>query len=221
MGLGNKPIATAPAKTPPEVPGPASTSWSIPWEGRTARLTVNRPLFGRYASVLVDGTPVASAAKSTLEEPWVECPLPGRGSRVLVVQVQMQKYLAKTLVFVDGLCLDDGTTLDDWRSRQPAAIDGFEQSFAGPFWGPLGALTLGLVGALPFIAQYTRTSNLFWLAWAAGAFLFGSGWMLAGMLLTRWLKTKRSWPDPLRRLMVPFVMIGLPVLAIMAIASHR
>ena len=100
-------------------PGSGSV-WSIPWEGRIARLTVSRPLFGRTASVLVDGVPVARAARSTLENPWVECALPAPGSNVVMVQVQEAKYVASILVFVDGLSLTDGSTIDEWRARQPA-----------------------------------------------------------------------------------------------------
>jgi hypothetical protein len=135
---------------------------------------------------------------------------------VEVVQVQVEKYRAKVLVFVDGVSLDDGSTLEDWRTRKPVAIDGFEQAFGGPFFGPWGALFFGVLGALPFAAEYSRTRDPSWLAGAITAFLICAGWWSAGILLIRWLKTKRCWPAPVRRLLVPCVLLGVPIAVVMA-----
>jgi hypothetical protein len=200
------------------VSGGGADSWLVPWHGKTARLTVESPLIGRTISILVDGVLVSRSDRSTLEKPWVESLLPGEGPPVLVVQIQLQKYVTRTLVFVNAVDVENGVTLASWRTHRPVALDGFEQAFSGRFWGPWGALLTGLVVVLPFLAEFSRTREPVWAVGAIAAFIVGAAWLLAATRLISWLKTKRSWPNPLRRLMVPSVILGVPILVV-ALAS--
>lgn len=187
--------------------------------GGSARLTVDRQLYGRSLLVRVAGVQVARMARAGLTNPWVALALPGADPEVIVAQVQLSEFLVKTLVFVDGRNLDDGVRVEDWRARAPAALDGFELAFNNGYFGWKGAVFLGVCGSVPFLAVSSQTRNPAWLVGAMGAFLVCSGWVLAVALLIRWLKTKRSWPEALRRLIVPAAMFGLPGLLIVALQA--
>lgn len=191
----------------------------IPWQGRTGRLRVTRPLFGRSTTLTIDGAVVASPPRATVANPWVECPLPGSEPMVTVIQAQLQPYVFRTLVFVDGVSLDDGRTLDSWRASKPIALDRFEQTFFGrPFqrhvFGPPGAVLLGLAGVLPVLVQLQRTPTFFWAGVALLAFMIPAAWVMLARLFIRWLRTKRLWPWRVRNLMVAFEFVGLPILVI-------
>lgn len=189
--------------------------WQIPWRGGAAVLSVARSSWRRVASVLVDGEVVVETIKPTLDNPWIECQLPNTDPPIVVVQFQPQRYWYKTLVFVDGVCVDDGLTLDAWRAKKPVAMDRFEQGFRGPLWGPTAAIGLGIIFALPFLAQFVKTSNPPSLLGAVAGFMVGTGWLSAVILLVRWLRTKRSWPWRLRRSLVVFALLGVPVLLVL------
>jgi len=193
--------------------------WKVPWRGGTGVLSVERSAFRRLASIVIDGQVVAQAAKPTLENPWVECPIAADDTPIIVVQMQPQRYWNKTLVFVDGLCVDDGVALEIWRTHKPAAMDRFEQGFRGFLWGPVGIIALGVICALPQLAQFGRTSDQSWLAGAGIGFLIGAGWLSAVIALVRWLRTKRSWPWRLRRFIVGFVLLGAPVLTVLTVQA--
>ena len=164
----------------------------------------------------MDGRQLARIARPTLEAPWVECQLPGTRPPVVVVQFQPQRYVVRTLVFLDGVSLNDGMTLEAWRLKQPLPLDRFEQAFRSRLWGPVGALLIGVVCALPGLVQFDRTAGLLWAVLAAGGFAVSTGWMLTMIAFTRWLRTRRTWSWRLRRALVLLgVMLGLPALLLL------
>jgi hypothetical protein len=225
----------APAPTPsPAIPLPptyippaydySGSGRPIPWMGGTGRLGISRPLFGKSTRVTIDGVVVATPTRGTLADPWVECPLPGSDPQVTVVQAQLQPYVFRTLVFVDGASIDDGQTLDAWRARKPIALDGFEQTFflgtrSQKLLGPRGAILIGVVCVLPFLVALQRNPTLFWAGAAALAFVIPAGWIMQGTFFMRWLRTKRSWPWRIRNLMVAFELVGVPILIILVLQA--
>jgi hypothetical protein len=191
--------------------------WLIPWQGGSAHLTVKRAFWSSSSALLVDGREVARTPRPTLERPWVECSVPGTNGRVVVVQLQPEAWVVWTRVFVDGLSADDGLTLDAWRLRRPMALDKFEQGFRARVWGPVGAVLVGVIAALPALIQLERTPAPIWVVMAAGGFAISAGWMWAMIRLSRWLRGKPTWPWRLRRAVVVVgVLLGVPVLILLA-----
>jgi len=193
--------------------------WRLIWRGAEASIVVRRSTFRPRASILADGVVVAQMAKPTLARPWVECQVPHSEPPIVVVLAMPRPYWYITLVFQGGVSVDDGSSLDYWRSNQPAPTDRFEQGFRGPLWGPLGALLLGGLCASVQLAAYGKASGDFWALGAAAAFLTGAGWMWATILLVRWLRAKRTWPWRLRRLIVVVATLGVPVLVVLAVQT--
>ena len=200
-------------------PGREGLPRLILWRGGRARIWVERSFVHRMTSVVVDGEVVARMAKPSLQNPWVECQIPGSDRPITVVQMQPRRYWYKTVVFVDGVSIEDGFTLDAWRAHKPIPMDLFEQRFRGFLWGPLGALIVGAACSLPQLFGLTRTGDIVWAIGAAVGFLIGSGWMLVVFGLVRWLRTKRSWSWRGRSLLVGFVLLGIPVLVVAIIQS--
>jgi hypothetical protein len=193
----------------------------VPWFEGIGRLTVSRPLLGSSATVTVNDRVVATPRKATRLYPWVECPLrEADPHQLVVVQLQSAPALIGTLVFVDGICLQDGGTLDSWRARQPAPMDYFEQAIRpDDFWGAKVAILLG-VGTVAFAAvgTWSPTSPIWFVALAASSAV-AAGWWLVVARLVRWLRTKRTWPWRLRVLSVPAVLLGLPVLIMLTLQA--
>lgn len=192
----------------------ASSGRRIPWRGGTGTLTVNRPAFGKTTAIMVDGVVVATPTRAIVASPWVECPLPGSDPELMVVQVQQERYLFRVLVFANGISLGDGSTLDAWRARKPIPLDEFEQVFQPPGFGLPGAIGLGLIcllAGLSRMANDHQSLDVSWVAVLALAFAIPAGWMMLTVGLVHWLRTKRSWPWRLRRLMVIAFLLGAPL----------
>jgi hypothetical protein len=152
-----------------------STGRPIPWHGGTGILTVKRPTFGKTVSISVDGTVVATPARPMLANPWVECPIPGTHPEVVVVQVQQERYISRVLVFVNGVSLSDGSTLDASRMRKPVARDRFEQGFQPPLFGVPGAVGIGL---FCFLCGLSANHNLNGFGPVPFLLLRDSGWLV-------------------------------------------
>lgn len=176
----------------------------IPWRRATAHLTVKSSWRTQSSSLLVDGKQIAVVPRPTRQNPWIETVL-DQDEKTLVVRAQRAAWDVDTLVFVDGLCLQDGRSLDAWRSTRPVPLDEFEASFRGLFWSPRGALLFGLAAMAPGLVELERNPNLFWIALEAGAFIAVAGWWMCVLVLIRWLRSKRAWPSRLRRLVVMLV----------------
>ena len=218
---GASPNAT---ESRPRLGGSGRDVWDIPWRGGSARLAVKTVAAGGQLRAYVDGIEVARTARATLDVPWVELELPGAVPSVVVAQMQVRRYSVRTMVFVSRFNIEDGLSLDSWREKSPAPIDRFEQAFMGPWFGPLGAVVVGAIAALPFLVELTRTSNPSWAPWAVGGFLLGSGWIAALAKLIHWLAQQEYWPWRLRRLVVVFAVVGLPfalVLLLQALTAHN
>ena len=189
--------------------------WRIPWRGGMATLSVKRSILANTWFVLVDGEVVAQALKPTGANPWVECTVPGAEPPIVVVQMQPGPSWDKTTVFVAGACLDDGQSLAAWRARGPVSPDPFDQSFRGPWWGPLGVVVVGLGCSLPLLNQFARTLAPAPLAGAILAFLIGGGWTTFAILVAHWLRPKSFLTWRFRRALVGFVLLGVPVLFVL------
>ena len=210
--------AAARATGPDPMVGPSNdqgTVWHVPWHGGVGELTVQRSVLRGQVSVAVDGSVVAQMPKPTLQTPWVESGVSGASPTISVVQMQPARYWYKTRVFVDGVSIDDGFTLDDWLEHKPAGMDTFEQGFRGFLWGPAGVVIVGGACALPLLSQFARTSDPSWLVGALAGFVVGGGWVSIVLLLVRWLRTKHSWSWRVRRLIVGFALLGVPLLVVL------
>ncbi len=183
---------------------------------------VTRPMLGRSTSITVDNYPVATVPKATLENPWVETAFPqAEPKQLVVIQVQPEPARFGILVFVDGVCLQGGGSLQDWRARKPAPQDRFEQVIRPDvMWGAKTAAFLGAFGVLPtplFVA-WMPASPTYWLLLACGFAIPAGWWLLVGRLVL-WLRTRRTWPWRLRVMSVPTVLLGVPVLVILSLQA--
>ena len=166
--------------------------WAIPWHGNTSVLTIKTSLLGRSAVVFVDGVEQRRLKRPTEERPWAEIQLDQTPPTIVVAQLFQHRLVVATRVFVDGVCLDDGLSLEAWRSRRPPDVDRFDRLFRGRLMGPAGPLTIGLVCALPMLAELPRTHDAIWAAGAAGAFLIAAGWTWAMLAVADFLRTRRD-----------------------------
>ena len=155
-------------------------------------------------NVLIDGHPIATLVRPTMQAPWIETTI-GPEGRVLIVQVQPEAWEVDTVVFVDGVSLNDGRSLGEWRSTKPAPVDEFEAVFRGGFWTAKGGLFLAISGLLPGLAQLIRAFGPYWLGFEVAVFLVVFGWWMLVLRLVRWLRTKSMWPNRLRRFIVMLV----------------
>ena len=192
--------------------------WRVPWRGRMAWLSVNRPSGGQASSIVVDGQDVAQMNQSSKESPWVEWPIPGSEPAILVVEMTPGLW-HKTIVFVDGVCVDDGVKYEDWRAQGPVPFDLFENSFRGWMWGPRGIQVVGLICASPLLIRYVQNLDPSVLALAVVGFLVVAGWMAVSLVFINWLRTLSDWDDRERRAGVMFFMLGIPILLAVVIAN--
>ncbi len=193
----------------------------IPWRGGMGRLVIKRPLFRGMTRLLIDGAEVAAAPRVTLEHPWIECLLPTSDPRVDVVEVQLRPSQLMTLIFADGLSIDDGASIDGVRRRQPRPMDGFEQTFFGLYrFTPKTGLAGGVLAAGP--AWFAMLSDPgFGIVAGAITVAVMAGWVMLGALVIDWLRSRRAWPSTLRNLMVALFVFGLPFMLIAAVASAQ
>jgi hypothetical protein len=77
-------------------------------------------------SVLVDGTEVARFRYPTLAAPLTVCAIPGSKPELLVARIALPGR-SETEVFVDGVGLAFGETLQSFESRAPAGMGGLER----------------------------------------------------------------------------------------------
>ena len=126
------------------------------------------------------------------------------------------------LVFANGVSLGDGSTLDAWRRSKPIALDEFEQVFNPPWFGLPGAIALGIFCFLIAISGSAhQTVGAFWSLVLVLSFVFPAGWWMLVVAFIRWLRTKRTWPWRLRRLMVMALVFASPfvILVVFAVAA--
>ena len=156
--------------------------------------------------------------QSSKQSPWVECAVPGSEPAILVVEMT-PGFWHKTIVFVDGVCIDDGVKYEDWRAQGPHPFDLFENSFRGWMWGPKGIQVVGLFSASPLLIRYARTGDLSTLALAVVGFSVIAGWMATSIVFTNWLRTFPDWDDRERRAAVWLFVFGIPALLAVVIAN--
>lgn len=201
--------------------GPDSTPtpmlrWTVPWRGGQGQLSV-LPLFpNRAVSVQVGGREVGRLDRPTLGAPWSECILAGSEPKIKVVEIAYPHRRFRTLVFVDGAGIGDSRTEASWRSPAPAPMDDFESQFGtSRLFSPLGAVLAGLCVGAPGVAVWLQRWNPLALGVAAAGFFVATFWIMVNAGLVRWLVGRRSWPSPVRRMIVVFALAGVPVLVIL------
>jgi hypothetical protein len=203
----------------PDAVPPSVRHWSIPWRGDDARMSLmSIPPDG--VGVQVDGREVARFARPTLKAPWSEAVLPCQGRSVKVVQIAFPRSRYRTLVFVDGVDLDQGRGEAVWRAAAPLAMDDFEAQVRGSLLlGAPGALILGAAAALPGIGEWGRGGDPVALLLALGGFVIAASWMAAIIGFARWLTGRKTWPVALRLMLVGLSLPGVPVAVILLLQA--
>lgn len=193
--------------------------WRVAKGDGTVLIEVEPALFGRTVKVSEDRREIERLRKPTGQQPWVEHVLANDEHAVVLVLV-WESGGVSSHVFVDGVNLRGGETLDVWRSRAPKPIDRFEQNVLrssalneddDALYSFFFALSVG--GA----AGWASGSILVWLVVAAGTALVVTGWTWIVRRFARWLGTKPTWHDGLRAEAVFLLMIS-PLVALVAIA---
>ena len=207
------PSRRTPADAALDGPTRSDRGWVVPWKLTTAQLVVVEREYGREAAILVGGREVAMLAMPTLKDRWSECLLDGSEPAIVVGQVAYLRHRYRTVVFVDGVSIDDGLTLEDWRRRRPAAMDAFEREFSDSrFFGPYGAIGLGVVAFLAFVAGHGSSLSALVVGLALSAALSAWLFVVGRLVLIRWLVSRPSWPAPVRRLLFVSIVLGVPLL---------
>jgi hypothetical protein len=166
----------------------------------------------RVASVTVNGKLAATLRPPTRVDPWVEETLQGSQPPIAIVRLALPGRRQTGLLFVDGVCVDDGLTLEQWHAIRPGPIDDFEENIAASRWlTPPGAVVVGGAG---FIGMMGRGTDLATFFAALAAFGIGFCWWLSVGRVVGWLAGKRSWPTRARSLLMLAFMFGIPLLAI-------
>jgi hypothetical protein len=195
-------------------------NWPVPWNGGQAKLTVAPLMLSRDAVISVNDEPLLQFKRPTLDKPWTEQALTGSEPPLKVVQIAFPGHRFKTVVFADGISVSDARSEADWRAAAPSPMDDFEMVFgATPYFGPKAAVLLGLVVASPLLAVSILKLTPQWLPIVIGCFVVVAGWEMLTYELIRWLIPRRTWPSTLRKLLVLFTFIGIPLLAIGAVQS--
>lgn len=184
-------------------------------------LRVRQALFRHFVTVTVDGADVVRMPRSTQMRPWVEQVLPDDDHTIVVALMLWTEVAFQSTVFVDGVSLRDGATLESARADAPVAKDRFEMDFRGDsfFLRPYGAVLAGLIFSSPLlVAILSRPTPSLVLIYAIATgvlvtYMLGLGWFI------RWLRTMRRWPARLRILLVLLVVIVLPVLVLLVLQA--
>ncbi len=183
-------------------------SWQIPYEGRSAKLELTQSIFGKTVIAALDGVEVSRWAAPTGDRPWAEHQLPDAEHEIVVALISARDDPFVMRVFVDGKDLDDGTSLESWRSR-PRPRDQFEKAFGGWwFFDWYGPIAFGLAVASPvFIGALSGRSVALAVATPLVA-VAGFVYFSAIALLVKWLIGKIEWPVMLRTAIFWFALIG-------------
>lgn len=190
-----------------------SGSWTrvVPQTGASAEVALVDSQPGLTASVSVDGVVVATLRSPTRADPWVEVTLEDTDPPIAVVRVALPGRRQRSLLFADGVCVDDGLTLAEWRARRPGPIDDFEENIGASSWfGLPGAMAIGVAG---FAGVISRGVGLTIILAAFGFLGLCFAWGLCVGRLVTWLTTKRSWPTGARSTLLVAVALGIPLLA--------
>ncbi len=92
--------------------------------------------------------------------------------------------------------------MTDRGDHHSGGRDDFDAVFRSFPWSPTGAWLYGLVGILLGIVYFAKLPNVVWVPMSATAYLLLAGWWLALLRLIGWLRSRRGWPNRLRRSVV-------------------
>ena len=206
--------------------------WSFELGGASHELDLLADLAPSTVTVVVDGRVLTEVDKPTPERPWVEQTLDVAGETA-VLAVTSGEAIQSDL-FVRGVSLIDGRSLDDARASAPTPVRGYAQWFGDfgvckrrPSRGDLaGEIIVLVVGGVILTA----------LLWAQGHPLDRAlgGAVIVGAILVAWqaaviawiqgvawvnsrLLRRRELSDALRLLMLAGSFVAIPAATILAI----
>ncbi len=195
------------------------SSWRIPTSRGPLVLEVAPVLFGRKVIVRQGGLEIARFPEPSGQQPWVEHVLPNAEHTIVLVLVWETSAVSAHL-FVDGLDLRDGQSIDSWRARAPKPMDRFEQNIIHgwvmkqdllhPELGLLGGVGVAVatIGGWPLPVVMLGV-----VIGGIAAIVCVSGWLWVVQRLALWLVDKRTWNDGLRAEAVFLVMV-FPIAAL-------
>ena len=187
--------------------------WRILWQGRIAELALISS--GRDIVIVVRGAhilgeiEICRIAKPEGENPWSEAEFDHDGHRVHVISEWRPDPPVSSLVFIDGVSLKDGRTLEAWQRDRPRPKDRYEQMYERMTY-------LRGAGAVIFASWF-----VFGLARRAPALLthspfvwIGTPVLLCAALLATgrfadWLLARRNISALVRTLLLAYAFVGV------------
>jgi hypothetical protein len=192
--------------------------WRILWDGRIAYFDFCPK--GHEVAVIVrriryfgGDAEICRIAKPEGESPWSEAEFEHDGHRFHVISVWHPDPPISSLVFVDGVCLRDGRTLDTWQMQRPLPTDRYEQMYqhlpmlhgiAAVFFA--ASFVLGMIGRMPSLVGHP-------VVWLGTPVLLVASLLAIGRF-AYWLLGRRNLNATLRTLLLGYAFVAVWLAAV-------
>lgn len=192
--------------------------WSVPGTAQAEEVVVEpRSIRGGYRLYL-NHTSLGTLDQPTDVKPWLETHLHLADGRDAVLGIEWNEHGSNAHLFVDGVDVGDGLSLEARRSLAPAPVDPFEKTVRSMIEeGPAIAMSTGVVGAVMAGAIALPITPLLLIPFALVGFLCGYGLVGMGLRLMIWLASKHRWKLETKRAVLALIVVG-PLFAIMAVS---
>jgi hypothetical protein len=193
--------------------------WTIPTIRGTDEIELEpRAIRGGYR-ILVNGVSQGTMPAPTDVDPWIERQVRVGERTAGVVALEWGEQATRAHLFVDGIDVRDGTTLETRRSEAPSPVDPFDKlvkSFIASV--PATALSAGVVGTALATVEAIAISPLLIIPAAIAGFLLGYCLVAVYARSIDWLGSKHHWQLRTRRVLLSLITVG-PIIAIVVVAS--